>query len=107
MTRILMMSERRVIGRTPIFVIKYRTWRPRRTNQVAMSASNNRRAILVLFNDGHAGGSEPSHSVKNRRLSSRFSRRQTGCLQRRGKVKLGQFAAWEPHSPQSRQSQET
>jgi hypothetical protein len=24
MTRILMMSERRVIGRTPIFVIKYR-----------------------------------------------------------------------------------
>ena len=26
---------------------KYRTWRPPRTNQVAMSASNNRRAIRI------------------------------------------------------------
>ncbi len=61
MTRILMMSERRVIGRTPIFVIKYRTWRPRRTNQVAMSASNNRRAILVLFMTATQGA--PNHHI--------------------------------------------
>ena len=64
MTRILMMSERRVIGRTPIFVIKYRTWRPRRTNQVAMSASNNRRAILVLFMTATQGA--PNHHIRPR-----------------------------------------
>jgi hypothetical protein len=64
MMRILMMSERRVIGRTPIFVIKYRTWRPRRTNQVAMSASNNRRAILVLFMTATQGA--PNHHIRPR-----------------------------------------
>ena len=64
MTRILMMSERRVIGRTPIFVVKFRTWRPRRTNQVAMSASNNRRAILVLFMTATQGA--PNHHIRPR-----------------------------------------
>src|SRR5580704_4273312 len=87
MTRILMMSERRVIGRTPIFVIKYRTWRPRRTNQVAMSASNNRRAILVLFMTATQGA--PNHHIRPR----------IGDFRADLEVKLGPFAAWEPHSP--------
>ena len=44
--------------------LKYRTWRPRRTKQVAMSASNNRRAILVLFMTATQGA--PNHHIRPR-----------------------------------------
>ena len=80
MTRILMMSERRVIGRTPIFVIKYRTWRPRRTNQVAMSASNNRRAILVLFMTATQGA--PNDLIRPRIGDFRADLEKIGFLER-------------------------